>query len=254
MIKQQLFIGAALIAGAGIGFCIAPREQAVKAPVAGEAPVAPLSIEDKGESASVEALRRRLKGLEEELAALRAAPPAAATNQAEAVKSAEDGKRADGPNRFREMMEKLKKDDPERFKRISERMENFRRMREERQKAKLDFLSSVDVSGMGEDAVKTHEELKDLIARRQKLEAELMSEDISDERRREVMGELFSIGGKARELNRRERENLLGAVAKAVGLEGETATELVEAVKDIVESTEESWMPHRGHRGRGRGE
>jgi hypothetical protein len=103
---------------------------------------------------------------------------------------------------------------------------------------------------MGEEAIKNHEELKSLIVKRQELENELANEETSDDRRREVIEELFAIGGKSRELNMRERDNLLGAVAKAVGLEGSDATELVDAVKDIYESTEDMRMPHRGPRGR----
>lgn len=251
MVKQQLFIGAALIAGAAIGFCLAPKEDVKDAsPVESES-IKAVTIEDKGENASIEALRARLKSAQEELADLRAKANLP-TNEVESVPPPSQAPRQDGYSHFKSMMEKIKQDDPERFKRITERMESFRRMREERQKAKLDFLSSVDLSGMGEEAIKNHEELKSLIVKRQELENELANEETSDDRRREVIEELFAIGGKSRELNMRERDNLLGAVAKAVGLEGSDATELVDAVKDIYESTEDMRMPHRGPRGRGR--
>ena len=247
MVKQQLFIGAALLAGAAIGYCVAPREPLAAAPAETDQVKASAPIPDGGAEASIKVLRERIKSLERELSSLRSADNAAAA-EPEQVESGRDETRVEGPaqgrERFRAEMERLKQEEPERYRQIVQRMEGFRKMREERQKAKLDFLSSVDVSGMGSEAKKVHEGLKELIARRREVETEFADENLADERREELMGEMREIDRAMRAFNAAERTNLLGEVAKAVGLEGAAATELVESVKDIVEATEGSRPPH----------
>lgn len=247
MIRQQLFIGAALLAGAAIGYCVAQRETPAAVATETAQVKVPAPIPDGGAEASVKALRERVKSLERELAELRGAGNAAAVEPEEAA-AGRGETRVEGPAqgraRFRAEMERLKEEEPERYRQIVQRMEGFRRMREERQKAKLDFLSSVDVSGMGSEAKKVHEGLKELIVRRREVEAEFADENLADERRETLMREMREIDHAMRALNAAERTNLLGEVAKAVGLEGAAATELVESVKDIVEATEGSRPPH----------
>ena len=66
MVRQQLVIGAALLAGAAIGFCLAPEGE--KRPAEAEAePQAKAAIADRGDEASAAALRARVKTLEAEL-------------------------------------------------------------------------------------------------------------------------------------------------------------------------------------------
>ena len=71
MIKNQFFIAAALLAGACIGFCLAPREENKEkksAAVQEKTSQKVDAIADKWEQASIDALRKRIKSLEEELA------------------------------------------------------------------------------------------------------------------------------------------------------------------------------------------
>ena len=71
MIKNQFFIAAALLAGACIGFCLAPRDESTEkkgAAVQEKTPQKIDAIADNGEQASIDALRKRIKSLEEELA------------------------------------------------------------------------------------------------------------------------------------------------------------------------------------------
>jgi uncharacterized protein YneF (UPF0154 family) len=252
MIKTQLFIAFALLAGACIGFCLAPREEKnIKdnPQVQEETSVKTSSIVDKGEQASVSALRSRIKSLENELAKEREKNALKGTNSEEAVASTTENHSPNVP-RFSKMMENLKKENPEQFKNFMRQVEDFRRIREARAKAKLNFFDSIDTSMMSTEAAKTHNELKELVARNHELEAELMQEDLSDERRGEIFRELASTRGKMRHLNKVERDNLLGAVAKAVGLEGESASDLVSTVNQIVDSTDDSFVGHGAHRRR----
>ena len=71
MIKNQFFIAAALLAGACIGFCLAPRDESTEkkgAAVQEKTPQKIDAIADNGEQASIDALRKRIKSLEEDLA------------------------------------------------------------------------------------------------------------------------------------------------------------------------------------------
>lgn len=252
MIKNQFFIAAALLAGACIGFCLAPREESEEkkgAAVQEKTPQKVDAIADKGEQASVNALRKRIKSLEEELALERGKNAASTTNEEE-IASSQSMNRGVGPAFFRERLKKLKTENPEQFKNFMRQVEDFRRIREARAKAKINFFDSIDTSMMSTEAAKTHNELKELVARNHELEAELMQEDLSDERRGEIFRELASTRGKMRHLNKVERDNLLGAVATAVGLEGESASDLVSTVNLIVDSTDNSFVGHGAHRRR----
>ena len=62
MIKHQMFIAAALLAGVAIGYFVKDEPIVAGAPTAEIAPKK--SVADKGEEASVRALRRRIAELE----------------------------------------------------------------------------------------------------------------------------------------------------------------------------------------------
>ena len=66
------------------------------------------------------------------------------------------------------------------------------------------------------------------------------------ERREELMGQMRDAEREIRRLNRAERANLLGSVAAAVGMEGDAATEFVQAVREVIESTDSGFGGHHG--------
>ena len=249
MVRQQLVIGAALLAGAAIGFCLAPEGE--KRPAEAEAePQAKAAIADRGDEASAAALRARVKTLEAELVKARAQKPVdaivAGDEPAEEETAVRDGEPRRGAERFRAEMERLKKEEPERYREIVSNIENFRRRGAERRQAKIDYLSTIDTSGMSEPAKAVHETLKAALARRTAIDAELGSEELTDERREELMSQLHDAEREIRRLNRAERVNLLGSVAAAVGMEGDAATEFVEAVSDVIKATDSGFGGHQG--------
>lgn len=67
MIKHQLFIGAALVAGVAIGYFAAPQKSSANVETE-ETYVAKSAIADSGEAASIAALRARIAELEAKLA------------------------------------------------------------------------------------------------------------------------------------------------------------------------------------------
>ena len=109
-------------------------------------------------------------------------------------------------------MERMKKETPERYAQMTNGMAQFRRQRLDRAQTKIDFLSSIDTSRMGKEALETHQKLQDLIAQREELEAKINPEAIAsatDEERREFFETMRDTDRQIRELNRAERENLL---------------------------------------------
>ena len=241
---SSFLVAIALLVGVALGFCSgvttsttpeqakAEREKAAKRPLA-----------DAGEAASVKALRARIAELERMLADAKAKPKPA-TNEVEKI-AAQDGPRPPRGGGPREWLENMKKNDPVRYAQMTNRFEQFRRRRAERQQRNLDFLSSVDTSHMSAAAKKTHVALQEAIALREQLEAKMHQEDLSDAERRALFEQMRESERELRSLRRAERDNLFEATANTLGFEGDDAKEIVDTLKEVIESTESSWR-HMG--------
>ena len=250
MIKHQMFIAAALLAGVAIGYFVKDEPIPVEEPTAEE--IAKKPVADKGDAASVKALRRRIVELEKLLAEKDGKSEIAISNAvAEAVKA-----RPPEPPRqnWRERMEKMKKNDPARYTQMTNRFANWRRSRAEQARNKIDFLSSIDTSHMSADARKTHDALQELIARRETVEAQLQDPDLTDEERGKLMRQLWESHGELQRLNGEERKNLIDETARSLGFEGEDAQEISATIREVIEATDGGWGGrHGGHRGGPRG-
>ena len=246
MIKHQMFIAAALLAGVAIGYFVKDEPIPAEGPKAEE--VAKKSVSDKGEEASVKALRRRIAELEKLIAEKDGESEIAISNAvAEAAKM-----RPSEPPRtnWRERMEEMKKNDPERYTQMTNRFANWRRSRAEQARNKIDFLSSIDTSHMSAGAKRTHAALQDLITRREEIEEQLQQPDMTDDQRRSLMEQLRDMRHQIQRLNGEERMNLINEVANSLGFEGEDAKEVALTLIDVVQATDEGFVPHHGgHRG-----
>ena len=246
VIKYQLFIAAALLAGVAIGFFAGNPASAEKPkPDEAEGAVAPKAISDQGEAATVKALRKRIAELEGLLAA-KDEKGEVAVAAVEAVRE-----RSPEPPRmnWRERMEEMKKNDPERYAETTNRFSQWRRDQAARARDKIDFLSSIDTSRMSAEAKKTHVALQNLIARRDDLEAQLHDPDLSDEDRGNVMRELWESHHELSRLNAEERKILIDETAKGLGFAGEDATALSATIQDVIEATDSGWGGGRHHGG-----
>lgn len=239
-----------LLVGAALGYCLGPASSPAPAPEP-EKKAEPEQVkqpEYRGERAD-RALRARIKELEGMLAKQGV--------EVEKMKE-EETERRERP-RFdpRAEMERLKTEDPARYAQITNGMAQFRQRRLERAQSKIDFLSSVDTSNMSPGARKTHEDLQDMIARREEIESKMHGiMDMSEDDRRALFGEMRETDERIRELNRLERENLLVQTAETLGFVGEDAKEIAETVKGIYEATDSGWGwggPGGGGRRGGRG-
>ena len=249
MIKHQMFIAAALLAGVAIGYFVKDEPIPAEAPKAEEK--AKKQVADKGEEASVKALRHRITELEKLLAEKDGKSEIAISNAvAEAVKARPPAP----PQNWRERMEEMKKNDPERYTQMTNRFANWRRSRAEQARNKIDFLSSIDTSHMSAGAKKTHNALQELIARREGIEQQLQSPDLTDEERGKLMGELHSTHHELMRLNGEERRNLIDEAAHNMGFEGEDAKEISATIQEVIRATDAGWGGHHGgHRGGPRG-
>lgn len=203
-------------------------------------------ISGDGTDAAVKSLRARIRDLERRLAE---------SERAEEEPSAgEEIARNETPQpvNFRERMEKMKTEDPQRYREITNRVARFRMHRARQAASKMEFLSSIDVSGMSAAAKRTHEELQQAIVDREELEIKLHDADLSDEERGELFAKMRETDGRLRRLNAAERDNLLLETAKGLGFGGAEAKEISATIKDVIDATS-SWghMPGFGG-GRGR--
>ena len=244
MIKHQMFIAAALLAGVAIGYFVKDEPISAEEPKAEEKAKKPVA--DKGDEASVKALRRRIAELEKLIAEKDGASEIAISNAvAEAAKV-----RPPEPPRgnWRERMEEMKKNDPERYTQMTNRFAQWRRDRAAQAQDKIDFLSSIDTSRMSAGAKKTHNALQELIAKREELEQQLHQEDLSDEERGKLMRELGDSHRELVRLNGEERKNLFNETAKGLGFTGADAKEFTATIQEVIEATDSGWGG-RHHRG-----
>lgn len=245
MIKHQMFIALALLSGVAIGYFVknepVAAEKSAKAEERAKKPVA-----DRGEEASVKALRARIAELEGQLAE-REETVAISNVVAEAAQA----RPPESPRQsWRERMDEMKKNAPERYAEMTNRFARWRRDQSERARNKIDFLSSIDTTQMSAEAKKTHAALQNLIARREELSALLHQEDLSDEERGQVMRKLGESHHEMMRLNAEERRNLFAETARNLGFEGEEANEFSATIQAVIEATDGGWGG--GHHGGGR--
>jgi len=245
---------AALIAGAALGYCLAPSQGAAEpeAKPAAEEPRRRL-LPDAGAEEQLKALRSRIKELEKAIA-----DSQKQSEQAQEVQVEEPRRRGpggNGPNwkEMRERLEQWKKDNPEEFARMEKRRQEFMQERARRAQSKLDFFASIDTTRMSKSARATHEELQGLIARREEIESKLFSTDTPDEEREQLFHEMHETDRSIRDTNEQERQNLLRLTAEELGLTGSDATEVVDTISEIYEATSGGFGgPGPGGPGRGR--
>ena len=246
VIRYQLLLGAALLAGVAIGFFAGGPHETGAADEAEDVPVR--RIADKGEKATVAALRRRIAALEKALAEKGATSEIAISN---AVAEAAQARSPEPPQmNWRERMEEMKKNDPARYNEMTNRMAQWRRDRAAQARSRIGFLSSIDTSHMSAGAKKTHAALQDLIAKREETEEQLQQPDLADDQRHSLMEQLRDMRHQIQRLNGEERMNLISEVANSLGFEGEDAKEIALTLIDVVQATDEGFVPHHGgHRG-----
>ena len=238
VLKYQMFIAVALLVGVAIGYFVKDEPLAADEPAKVEEK-AKKFVADKGDEASVKALRRRIAELERALAEQGGKSEIAISNAVAEAATA----RPPEPLRmnWRERMEEMKKNEPERYNEMTNRMAQWRRTRAEQARTKIDFLSSLDVSQMSAGAKKTHTALQELIAKREEIETALHQEDLADDERGRLMEELHKTHHELRRLNEEERNNLIEETAKTLGFQGQDVKDIAATIQDVIDATDNGW-------------
>lgn len=235
-IMHLLFIGIALLVGVAIGY-IAGAPSPIPAADGGSEPVAARTIPDKGNEATIAALRRQVDDLQKTLRKKDDAVRAPATSDA-VFTNALGAVRAEMPRHSpRHWLEEMKRTDPERYAQTTNRIAQWRRHRAEQARSTVDFLSSLDVSGMDEAAKKTHADVQQLILRRDAIESQMQQEDLGDEERGRLLQDMWQTTRDLVRLNGDERKNLFDATARVLGFDGQDVDEITETLLGIVDAT-----------------
>lgn len=256
MVKQQLFIGAALLAGVAIGYFAAPQTSRPEAEVEEDLEFiasSPIAVGDQADV--IAALRARIGELE---SALLTIPTNELTVASEVQPERRERRGFGNPG---EWLETMKRENPEQYTQMTNRFAQWRQSRVRQQQSKLDFFGSIDTSNMSASARENHEKLQDLIVKREELESEIAAPDLSWEDRGKLFQEMRAIDEELRAANEIERKALLEETAAALGLKGEDAEALASTVREIYQNTESGWGRGpgggpggaRGPRGGGRG-
>ena len=237
--KAYFPVAIALIAGAAIGYCLAPSSPAAAAePAAKEEGVKRQSTDDEGERASNRALRARVRELERQLAEKGAANEQKVPENG-AGPAPERGQRWPNGEEMRANFEKFKQEHPEEYARLDKMRQDFLSRRTERANSKLDFLASVDTSRMSKEELATHTRLQELIAKRSNLEKNLNESllNLSEEDRGNFFREMGETNREIHELNQKERGVLFNSLAGELGLQGDEASAVTDAVQGILDAT-----------------
>ena len=238
----------ALVAGAALGYCLAPAPERAEgaAPDVGGEPRG--MIADAGQDGVVAALKRRIKDLESQLA-----EAARAKAQNEELVAGDGARKPEMPQSPKEFFERLKREDPARYAQMTNGMARFRQHRLRQAQSKLDFFSSIDTSFMDSAAKADHDRLVEAIARREEIEERIHDETLSDEAREDVMREMFELDRETRQLNRRERQALLSETVRELGFADDDANAITDTIAEIIDATEGGFggPPPRGPGGPG---
>lgn len=226
-----------LLVGAALG-ALAMRTFAPSTPQAttADSPKRVHKIDNRGDRASVEALRKRIAELERQLAQKNGSQQEIVSNAvAEALRNAPRGRMHEPPH---ERMERLKTEDPVRYARMTNFFARARRDHASRERRKMAFLASVDTSHMSSKAKATHAQYQEMSAAREDLERQLTDPNLTNEQRHEIMQQMHQSGREMRTLANEERNVLIEETAHALGFSGDDAKEMTMTMQDIISATE----------------
>lgn len=252
-----LIAGAALVCGALLGYFVRPAAPERPSEAVAERP-ARKTTRATGHDETAARLRARIQKLERGLAAKNApAAPQEAARPAPAKAPPDGGARGErrgppSPEEMRARMEEIRKTDPARYASMTNHSARVRTRQLARAQGKLDILASVDTTRLSTQQRRVHEQYQDLIARQEDLRtvafAPLDDASVTDEQRAAAHAEMREVGQQLRDLAHQERETLLDQTARAFGITGDAAQDLVETVRAVYQATE-AW----GGRGPGPG-
>ncbi len=103
--------------------------------------------------------------------------------------------------------------------------------------AQLDFLSAIDVNGMGRQERRSHERLIKRMRRREEIREALLSQDIEPEAEERLAAEAAEVERSITELRGKVRKNLFSILAGELGVPKEDMKLVVGTINEIVDAT-----------------
>ncbi len=241
----------ALVAGALAGYFLAPAQDTGTVPETdGAKRRKPRThVVDEGDKASVAALRRRVRELEQRLAVT--VESALAFTNGVPMDTNRPAARTfgpPGPGEWRARLEEMKVNDPERYAQMTNRMAQWRSRSLANTQDRLDFFASLDTSTMTDRQRENHERLQELLARREELmqTMDFGNTEVSDADREKARQEMHGLFRQIHSLEEAERDMLLNQAARNLGCKGTQARELVDTIKTIYRATQSFGGGRRG--------
>ena len=228
--------------GCALGYVISSQNKIPPPPPVVRTAEKPSVLPDAGHAASLAKMQEKLSSLERMLV-----KPQEGNDDVSGEPSAEVVR--EGPPRFMnhgEMLEDMKKNNPERYAAITNGIQRFRESRRRRHANLMESLAAVDTDGMSENTKRTHRKLQEALAKRAEIEESLHREDLSFEERGEIFASMREVDREVRDLNEKERNNLLHETVRMFGIEGADASALVETIRDVENLTDSAAGGFRG--------
>ena len=193
-----------------------------------------------------EALKAELRKLREELAAAQQPVQSVAEKPKRPTRSFTSAK---------DWMEDMKKKDPERYNAIMERRKQLATAVSDAKAKRADFLESIDTSLLPASAQSDHRDYMQALERQDELmERFRKSMEAGERPSQELREQMAGIQGTLSTLRDRERDALIGAVARSVGLGEQDAAEFSSLIREVYDATDRhlnigrgGFMPAMGH-------
>ncbi|MBQ6136630.1 MAG: hypothetical protein IJI73_04580 [Kiritimatiellae bacterium] len=240
--KNVLLMVIAALSGAVLGFVV-PKMLAAEPQKPAEEEVNPLA-------AKLQEAEAKIAQLENELASAKAkgiaARMAAKRPQAAEGENAKDGKKDGGESNELadtvmslkpgdDLMEKLKGKVPdEELAQMHDVFEKMRAARANRAAGRLEFLKSVDTSGMTEQERSNHKRLQELLAKREELAAKMQPGTVPDFT---AIAEIAQIGMEMEPIAKQERSALIRQTGRTLGYAGDDVEVFHDTMIDVYDAT-----------------
>jgi hypothetical protein len=198
-----------------------------------------VTVKDKASEAEAEALRKQVSDLKRQLAAAGKTPAPEQPEGGQPPQGNNDGNRQS----FRERMEQFKKDHPEQYAEMQKRREEFRQQMNQRAQDRATFLTSIDTRNFTAEQKDNHEKYLAALSKVEELRDQMQQAEPGTETQ-EQGHQMWDAMRQLGALSQTERDTLLTVAAQAAGYNGSEASEFVDQIKTIYDTTSGGFERH----------
>lgn len=229
--KKVLGVAVLFLAGIAGGFAIGKMQNPQSKTVESE-PAAEAAVEKSDEAEQLEKAKQRILKLERDIATLKQQrdKKAAEESKKAAEKPQEEVITIENGDIMGNLKDKLS---PDQFSQVSNAFSELRERMANRNKSKMEFLASVDTSGMTSKERKTHARFQELMAKREAINAK-MNGGLPDVG---AIKELVELGIEMAPIAKEERSTLMRQMARELGYTGKDVDVVHDAMSNIIDCT-----------------